>query len=152
MPKALKPHLNDLFSIYSKGLLSEKYEKKFKEMKTYKINYFQNKQIKDAEKHSARFILPNNDLDIHQQLKYSENNYFDYQNLIKPAEYNLSHLCPKKNLNSFSPSTIPVASLIQRENYNFYRKESLKFLKKTNGRIAKAKEYLKIARLMNKKY
>lgn len=87
-----------------------------------------------------------------QHLKISHNHYDAFKELVKPSERNLNYLCPIDMIKLPMSLCSPTPSYVPKAIHSNYLKDSMQYLKNTDFRIKKAKEYIKVARRLSKKY
>ena len=87
--------------------------------------------------------------DIEITLKNSVNSYEDYKNIINPKASYIDSLCPMSLSKNHKSKNCKIM-LFPKEDYDNYKKETMKLLKKTEFRIKQAKKMILIAKSMSK--
>lgn len=138
----LKENLNFL---HENGFISPKYFSKRKSQS--KPNQISRKLPKPKLKNSF-----SDNYEYQQNLKISHNHYDAFKELIKPSQKNLNYLCPIDMIKLPMSLCSPTPSYVPKAIHSNYLKDSMQSLKNTDFRIKKAKEYIKVARRLSKKY
>lgn len=85
------------------------------------------------------------------RLKKSINLYEDYKEIINPSKNYIDKLCPFKVKKKESSSQAKFANILKDE-YEIYKQESLKVLKKTEFRLRKAQHMIQTARQLSSRH
>ena len=87
-----------------------------------------------------------------EDLKSNYNNYNAYKEMISPSVRDLNYLCPLNMIRLPVSLCSPTPSYIPKAIHSNYLKDSMHSLKNTDFRLKKAREYIKAARRLSKKY
>lgn len=87
-----------------------------------------------------------------EDLKSNFNHYNAYREMIKPSLKDLNYLCPFDMIKVPLSLCSPTPSYVPKAIHSNYLRDSMQSLKNTDFRIKKAKEYIKVARRLSKKY